>query len=62
MQRGFSAEPDQLSSLNGQSAESAMLIASLRDVIRQQSGEIETLQKRLKEMGPSDIKVCTFRI
>ena len=62
MQRGFSAEPDQLSSLNGQGAESAMLIASLRDVIRQQTGEIETLQKRLKEMGSSDIKVCTFRI
>ena len=27
-----------------------MLIASLRDVIRQQSGEIETLQTQLKEM------------
>jgi hypothetical protein len=34
----------------GQSAESAMLIASLRDVIRQQSVEIETLQTQLKEM------------
>lgn len=33
----------------GQSAESAMLIASLRDVIRQQSGEIEALQTQLKE-------------
>jgi hypothetical protein len=33
----------------GQSAESAMLIASLRDVIRQQSAEIETLQTQLKE-------------
>ncbi|KJA28783.1 hypothetical protein HYPSUDRAFT_33135 [Hypholoma sublateritium FD-334 SS-4] len=57
VQRGFSAEPDQLSSLNGQSAESAMLIASLRDVIRQQSGEIEALQKRLKETGSSASKV-----
>ena len=34
----------------GQSAESAMLIASLRDVIRQQSTEIEALQTQLKEM------------
>lgn len=33
----------------GQSAESAMLIASLRDVIRQQSAEIEALQIQLKE-------------
>jgi hypothetical protein len=33
----------------GQSVESAMLIASLRDVIRQQSAEIEALQTQLKE-------------
>jgi hypothetical protein len=33
----------------GQSAESAMLIASLRDVIRQQSAEIEALQTQLKK-------------
>lgn len=32
----------------GQSAESQILIASLRDVIRQQSSEVESLQKRLK--------------
>lgn len=39
-----------------------MLIASLRDVIRQQSGEIETLQKRLKEAGSSVTKVCIFHL
>ncbi|KAF8161360.1 p115 like vesicle tethering protein [Crassisporium funariophilum] len=50
VQRGFSTEPDQLSSSSGQSAESAMLIASLRDVIRQQSEEVETLQRHLKEV------------
>ncbi|KAF8806612.1 hypothetical protein BYT27DRAFT_7168071 [Phlegmacium glaucopus] len=50
VQRGFSIDPDQLSSSSGQSAESAMLIASLRDVIRQQSTEIEALQIQLKEM------------
>ncbi|KDR75604.1 hypothetical protein GALMADRAFT_140233 [Galerina marginata CBS 339.88] len=55
VQRGFSSEPDQLSSSSGmcQSAEAAMLIASLRDVIRQQSTEIEALQKRLKEVNTS---------
>ncbi|KAF8190815.1 p115 like vesicle tethering protein [Pholiota molesta] len=34
VQRGFSTDPDQLSSSNGQSAETAMLVASLREVIR----------------------------
>ena len=47
----------------GQSAESAMLIASLRDVIRQQSVEIEALQAQLKETKAtsksiSDSQVC----
>jgi hypothetical protein len=69
VQRGFSTEPDQLSSSSGmlfsyygmcfadrrsgQSAEAVILISSLRDVIRQQSGEIESLQKRLKEASTS---------
>lgn len=38
-----------------------MLIASLRDVIRQQSGEIEILQKRLKEADSnagSQVIIC----
>ena len=38
-----------LTLVSGQSAEAAILISSLRDVIRQQSGEIESLQKQLKE-------------
>jgi predicted ABC-type transport system involved in lysophospholipase L1 biosynthesis ATPase subunit len=38
---------------SGQSAEAVILISSLRDVIRQQSGEIEALQKRLKEASMS---------
>ncbi|KAJ7496582.1 p115 like vesicle tethering protein [Mycena latifolia] len=50
VQRGLSTEPDQLSSsASGQSLESAMLISSLRDVIRNQTQEIETLQRQLKE-------------
>lgn len=35
--------------LTGQSAETAMLVASLRDVIRVQSEEVEQLQKQLRE-------------
>ncbi|KAF8963607.1 p115 like vesicle tethering protein [Flammula alnicola] len=58
VQRGFSTDPDQQSSSTGQSAESAILITSLRDVIRQQSGEIETLQKRLKVATSSDNKLA----
>ncbi|KAJ7744676.1 p115 like vesicle tethering protein [Mycena metata] len=54
IQRGLSTEPDQLSSsASGQSLESAMLISSLRDVIRNQSQEIETLQRQLKEKAAS---------
>ncbi|KAJ7033456.1 p115 like vesicle tethering protein [Mycena alexandri] len=54
VQRGLSTEPDQLSSsASGQSLETAMLISSLRDVIRNQSQEIETLQRQLKEKAAS---------
>ncbi|KAJ7647909.1 p115 like vesicle tethering protein [Roridomyces roridus] len=50
VQRGLSTPPDQLSSSSsGPSVESAMLISSLRDVIQNQTQEIETLQQQLKE-------------
>ncbi|KAJ2928615.1 hypothetical protein H1R20_g8454, partial [Candolleomyces eurysporus] len=53
-QRAFSTEPDQTSSnSSGPSAESAMLIESLRDVIRQQSEEMDVLQKKLKDATTS---------
>lgn len=58
VQRGFSMEPDQQASSSGQSAESAMLISSLRDVIRQQATEMEGLQSRLKESAKPDNEVC----
>ncbi|RDB24943.1 hypothetical protein Hypma_007404 [Hypsizygus marmoreus] len=55
VQRGFSTEPDQLSSsASGQNAEATMLIASLRDVIRNQSQEIENLQRKVKELSASN--------
>ncbi|KAF9012594.1 p115 like vesicle tethering protein [Cyathus striatus] len=53
IQRGFSVEPNQLSSTSGQNTEAAMLVASLRDVIRKQSEEIEELNKKLKGMAIS---------
>ncbi|KAJ7072925.1 p115 like vesicle tethering protein [Mycena amicta] len=50
VQRGLSTEPDQMTaSSSGQSVETAMLIASLREAIRNQTQEIETLQRQLKE-------------
>ncbi|KAH9485606.1 General vesicular transport factor p115 [Psilocybe cubensis] len=78
VQRGFSTDPDQLSSsagmhlseelnghhadlLSGQSAEATMLIASLRDVIRQQTGEIESLQKRLNEVNNVESQVAELQ-
>ncbi|TFK44963.1 p115 like vesicle tethering protein [Crucibulum laeve] len=61
IQRGFSTEPDQLSSTSGQNAEAAMLIASLRDVIRKQSEEIETLQKQLKEAKSSSEEISALQ-
>ncbi|EAU91236.2 hypothetical protein CC1G_06871 [Coprinopsis cinerea okayama7 len=57
VQRAFSTDPDQLStSSTGPSAESAMLIASLRDVIRKQSEEMETLRKQLQDISTSSQK------
>lgn len=45
-------------SFEGQSAESAMLVASLRDVIRNQAQEIESLERRVKELSTdvSDVR------
>ncbi|KAG6856748.1 hypothetical protein H0H87_001092 [Tephrocybe sp. NHM501043] len=56
IQRGFSTEPDQLSSSSsGQNAEAAILVASLREMIRTQSQEIETLQRKVKELTSSNV-------
>ncbi|KAK7052866.1 Vesicle-mediated ER to Golgi transport protein [Paramarasmius palmivorus] len=50
VQRGLSTEPDQLASSSaGQTAELTMLVASLREVIRTQAQEIESLQAQLKQ-------------
>lgn len=49
IQRGLSTDPDQLASTSGQNAETVMLVSSLRDVIRNQSLEIENLQQKLNQ-------------
>lgn len=49
----FKVHLHKLNAFPGQSAEAQMLIASLRDVIRQQSVEIEDLNKRLKDATTS---------
>ncbi|KAG6382152.1 hypothetical protein JVT61DRAFT_797 [Boletus reticuloceps] len=55
VQRGLSADPNALSSSasSGPSAESAMLINSLRDVIRTQATEMDKLQAQLKDLTAS---------
>ncbi|KAG6836193.1 hypothetical protein H0H93_010459, partial [Arthromyces matolae] len=55
IQRGLSTEPNQLSpSASGQNAESAILVASLREMIRSQSQEMETLQRKVQELTASN--------
>ncbi|OBZ69625.1 hypothetical protein A0H81_10203 [Grifola frondosa] len=48
VQKGIAVDPNSLSSNAGQGAETAMLVSSLRDVIRKQAAEIESLQGQLK--------------
>ncbi|KAJ4471521.1 p115 like vesicle tethering protein [Lentinula aciculospora] len=48
IQRGLSTDPNQLASASGPSAETAMLIASLQDTLRNQSQEIEDLRRQLQ--------------
>ncbi|TFK65559.1 hypothetical protein BDN72DRAFT_801006 [Pluteus cervinus] len=53
IQRGFGTDPNQLPAAAGQNPESAVLIASLREVIQSQAQEIELLQRKLKEKPAS---------
>ncbi|KAF8633385.1 hypothetical protein AX17_004556 [Amanita inopinata Kibby_2008] len=54
IQRGFSTDPNQLSSASGQGAETTLLISSLREVIQKQAQEITSLQQQLKEAAKSN--------
>ncbi|KAF9047483.1 p115 like vesicle tethering protein [Panaeolus papilionaceus] len=61
IQRGLSSDPDQLSASSGQNAEATMLIASLRDVIRQQSNEIDDLKRQLKQANSANTEIEDLR-
>ncbi|KAI0774856.1 p115 like vesicle tethering protein [Trametes elegans] len=55
IQKGIAVDPNSLSLAAGQGAESAMLIASLKDVIRNQAAEIEKLQNQIESLSaPND--------
>ncbi|KAL4068742.1 p115 like vesicle tethering protein [Scleroderma yunnanense] len=51
VQRSLGANPDTLATASGPSAESMMLIGSLREVIRTQAEEIDSLKNKLKELS-----------
>ncbi|KAI0350605.1 hypothetical protein OH77DRAFT_1430779 [Trametes cingulata] len=61
IQKGIAVDPNSLSSAAGQGAESAMLIASLKDVIRNQAAEIEKLQSQIKSLSTSSDEIETLR-
>ncbi|KAG1836807.1 p115 like vesicle tethering protein [Suillus subalutaceus] len=58
IQRGLATDPSTLASSSGPSAESAMLINSLKDVIRSQVQEIDALQLRLKELSATEARLA----
>ncbi|SJK98124.1 uncharacterized protein ARMOST_01383 [Armillaria ostoyae] len=62
VQRGFSTAPDQLSSSSSvPSAETMVLMASLRETIRKQSEEIATLRTLLQEKASGVNEVATLK-
>ncbi|KAF9262665.1 hypothetical protein L218DRAFT_929127 [Marasmius fiardii PR-910] len=62
IQRGLSTEPDQLaSSSSGQTTELTMLVSSLREVIRTQSEEIESLKAQLKQTTSSNDQLAILQ-
>lgn len=58
IQRGLATDPSTLASSSGPSAESAMLINSLKDAIRSQVQEIDALQLRLKELSAIEARLA----
>jgi len=58
IQRGLATDPNTLASSSGPSAESVILINSLRDVIRSQVQEMEALQLRFKEFSGTEARVA----
>ncbi|KAH7912734.1 p115 like vesicle tethering protein [Hygrophoropsis aurantiaca] len=57
VQKGFAMDPNTQASSSGPNAESAMLIGSLRDVIRAQAQEIDDLQNKLKAVSVGETQL-----
>ncbi|KDQ56270.1 hypothetical protein JAAARDRAFT_132646 [Jaapia argillacea MUCL 33604] len=56
IQKGLGSDPNSLGSSTGQNVETAMLVASLREVIKSQAQEIENLNAELKKLSSGDDK------
>ncbi|OJT06544.1 General vesicular transport factor p115 [Trametes pubescens] len=61
IQKGIAVDPNSLSSAAGQGAESALLISSLKDVIRNQAAEIDKLQSQIKSLSAPNDEVEILR-
>ncbi|KAH9925704.1 p115 like vesicle tethering protein [Amylocystis lapponica] len=67
VQKGIAVDPNSLSSAAGHGAETAMLVASLRDVIRNQAADIDTLRNQIQSLtaaaqAPDDREVLHVQI
>jgi intracellular protein transport protein USO1 len=60
VQKGIAIDPKAPPPSAGQNAETATLVASLREVIQTQATEIETLRKQLKELSTASQEVRLF--
>ncbi|EGO26144.1 hypothetical protein SERLADRAFT_447399 [Serpula lacrymans var. lacrymans S7.9] len=61
IQRGLGTDPNAMSPSAGASAESAMLISSLRDVIRSQAQELEEMQQKIGEASAWETKLSELQ-
>ncbi|KAI6114688.1 p115 like vesicle tethering protein [Pisolithus croceorrhizus] len=64
VQRALGSDPNSLATSSGPSAESMMLIGSLRDVIRAQAEEIDALKTKLKDLsaGVTEVNELKSRV
>ncbi|KAI5987687.1 p115 like vesicle tethering protein [Pisolithus albus] len=64
VQRALGSDPNSLTTSSGPSAESMMLIGSLRDVIRAQAEEIDVLKSKLKDLsaGVTEVNELKSRV
>ncbi|KAI6043506.1 p115 like vesicle tethering protein [Pisolithus marmoratus] len=61
VQKALGSDPNSLATSSGPSAESMMLIGSLRDVIRAQAEEIDVLKSKLKDLSTEVTEVSELK-